>query len=75
MHEGTLTVRTGATLTPITNLPDETARRIRGLIKVRDAVREVLRTQIQDAGDEARSSMHAGSSISNTMSSSRASAR
>ena len=36
------------TLTPVANLPDETARRIRGLIKVRGAVREVLRTQLAD---------------------------
>ena len=53
LHEGTLAIRTGATLTPVANLPDETARRIRGLIKVRDAVREVLRTQLQDQGEEA----------------------
>ena len=46
-------MRTGATLTPVDNLPDETARRIRGMIKVRDVVREVLRTQLQDHGDEA----------------------
>jgi hypothetical protein len=53
LHEGVLVVRTGATLTPVENLPDETARRIRGMIKVRDAVREVLRTQLQDQGEEA----------------------
>lgn len=53
LHEGRLVVRTGATLTPVENLPDETARRIRGMIKVRDAVREVLRTQLRDQGEEA----------------------
>jgi N12 class adenine-specific DNA methylase len=53
LHEGTITIRTGPTLTPVTNLPDETARRIRGLVKLRDAVRETLRTQIQDSGEEA----------------------
>ena len=53
LHDGMLAVRTGATLIPLTKLPDETARRIRGLIKVRDAVRGVLHTQLQDAGEEA----------------------
>jgi N12 class adenine-specific DNA methylase/adenine-specific DNA methylase len=52
LHDGTLAVRTGNALTPLLNLPDETARRIKGLIKVRDAVREVLRTQLQGSGDE-----------------------
>ena len=53
LHEGQLAVRTGATLTPLAKLAEETERRIRGLIKVRDAVREVLRTQIQERGEEA----------------------
>ena len=35
LHDGAIAIRTGATLTPVLNLPDETARRIRGLIKVR----------------------------------------
>ncbi len=52
LHDGGIAIRTGATLTPIFNLPDETARRIRGLIKVRAAVREVLRTQLDDLIDE-----------------------
>ncbi|MEP6672014.1 MAG: DEAD/DEAH box helicase family protein, partial [Chthoniobacter sp.] len=51
LHDGMLAVRTGATLTPLEKTPDETARRIRGLIKVREAVREVLRKQLQDADD------------------------
>jgi N12 class adenine-specific DNA methylase len=37
----------------VANIPDETARRIRGLIKVRDAVRETLRSQLQNHGEEA----------------------
>src|SRR6266540_2137528 len=41
LHDGGIAIRTGAALTPISSLPDETARRIRGLIKVRTAVREV----------------------------------
>jgi N12 class adenine-specific DNA methylase len=49
LHDGVIAIRTGSTLTPIANLPDETARRIRGLIRVRGAVREVLRTQLIDS--------------------------
>ncbi len=52
LYDGEIAIRTGATLTPIFNLPDETARRIRGLIKVRAAVREVLRTQLDDLTDD-----------------------
>jgi len=48
LYDGVITIRTGPTLTPVTNLPVETARRIRGLIKVRDAVREVIRSQLQE---------------------------
>jgi N12 class adenine-specific DNA methylase len=52
LHDGVIAIRTGATLTPVLDLPDETARRIRGLIKVRAAVREVLRTQLEDLADD-----------------------
>lgn len=51
IHDGLIAIRTGAILTPVENLPEETARRIRGLIKVRGAVREVLRTQLDDASE------------------------
>ncbi len=51
LHDGTITVRTGPTLTPVTGLPDETARRIRGLIKVRDALRATLRSQLDGSND------------------------
>ncbi|MEI9898143.1 MAG: hypothetical protein WDN28_30880 [Chthoniobacter sp.] len=34
-------------------MADETARRIRGLIKVRDAVRDTLRTQLEEHSEEA----------------------
>jgi len=50
--DGTVAIRNGITLTPVANLPDETARRIRGMIKVREAVREVLRTQLDDRGED-----------------------
>jgi N12 class adenine-specific DNA methylase len=52
LHDGVVAIRTGSTLTPIANLPDETARRIRGLIRVRGAVREVLRTQLNDSTED-----------------------
>ncbi len=52
LHAGVITIRTGSTLTPVTHLPVETARRIRGLVKLRDALRETLRTQLQDSGEE-----------------------
>jgi N12 class adenine-specific DNA methylase/predicted O-methyltransferase YrrM len=52
LHDGAIAIRTGAVLTRVENLPDENARRIRGLIKLRAALREVLRTQVEDAGDE-----------------------
>ena len=52
LHDGVIAIRTGSTLTPIANLPDETARRIRGLIRVRGAVREVLRTQLNDSTED-----------------------
>jgi hypothetical protein len=53
LHDGMLTVRTGATLTPLDKISEDTARRIRALIKVRDSVREVLRTQLENHGEEA----------------------
>ena len=52
LHDGVITIRTGSTLTPVANLPDETARRIRGLIRVRGAVREVLHTQLADRTED-----------------------
>ncbi|MDQ6911278.1 MAG: DEAD/DEAH box helicase family protein [Verrucomicrobiota bacterium] len=52
LHDGAIAIRTGSTLTIVANLPEETARRIRGLITVRTAVREVLRTQLADSNEE-----------------------
>jgi N12 class adenine-specific DNA methylase len=54
LHDGFITIRTGQTLTRVNNLPDETARRIRGLIKVRDALREALRSQVHELSEEAQ---------------------
>ena len=53
LHEGVIMVRDGPALTPVEGLPDETARRIRGMIKLRDAVRHTLRTQLENWSDEA----------------------
>ena len=53
LHEGTIMVRDGPALTPVEGLPDETARRIRGMIRLRDAVRHTLRTQLENWSDEA----------------------
>ena len=50
--DGVIAIRTGSTLTSVANLPDETARRIRGMIKLREAVREVLRTQLDNRNED-----------------------
>jgi hypothetical protein len=48
-HDGHIVVRRGDTFAP----PPSVRGRIRGMIRVRDAVREVFRTQLADARDEA----------------------
>jgi N12 class adenine-specific DNA methylase len=53
LHDGAVMICTGPTLTPVANLSDERSRRIRGLIKMRDAVRETLRTQLENSDEEA----------------------
>ncbi len=53
IHDGMIAIRVGAMLQPVKDLPEETARRVRGMIRVRDAVREVLRSQVEDHDDEA----------------------
>ena len=53
LEDGRIAIRTGATLTPVARLSEESARRIRGLIRIRDAVRDTLRTQLEDADDSA----------------------
>ncbi len=51
-HDGQIVVRRGDELKPL-NLPAATSARIRGMLQVRDAVREVFRTQLQDAPEHA----------------------
>ncbi len=49
---GELAIRDGDTMRIVSELPAQTAQRIRGLIRVRDAVRRCLRSQLE-ATDEA----------------------
>jgi N12 class adenine-specific DNA methylase/adenine-specific DNA methylase len=49
--QGQLAVREGATMRILTDLPGTTMQRIRGLVRVRDAVRRCLRSQLE-ATDE-----------------------
>ena len=46
--QGQLAVRDGDAMRIVTDLPVTTAQRIRGLVRVRDAVRRCLRAQIED---------------------------
>ena len=49
-RDGQIVVRRGDELKPL-NLPAATSARIRAMLQVRDAVREVFRTQLQDASE------------------------
>ncbi len=46
--DGRVARREGDEIALLPGLPEQTARRIRGLIRVRDSVRECLRTQVQN---------------------------
>ncbi|HXJ42898.1 MAG TPA: hypothetical protein VNH18_26690, partial [Bryobacteraceae bacterium] len=50
-RDGQIVVRRGNEFKPLT-LPAATSSRIRGMLQVRDAVREVFRTQLREAPDE-----------------------
>ena len=50
-RDGQIVVRRGNEFKPLT-LPAATSARIRGMLQVRDAVREVFRTQLQEAPEE-----------------------
>ncbi len=52
LNDGVICVREEAVLRPLPDLPPETRSRIRGLIQVRDAVRDCLRAQVDDSGEE-----------------------
>jgi N12 class adenine-specific DNA methylase len=51
VHDDQIAVRDGDQLKPLKHLPVQTKLRIRGMIQVRDAVRECLRTQLEDRDD------------------------
>ena len=51
-RDGQIVVRRGDVFEPLT-IPASVRARIRGMLEVRDAVREVFRTQLSDAPDEA----------------------
>jgi hypothetical protein len=53
LHDGLIAMRVGNVLQPLENLSEDRARRIRGMIKLRDAVRATLRTQIDGRDEEA----------------------
>jgi N12 class adenine-specific DNA methylase len=50
-HDGQIVVRRGNEFKTL-NLPTATSTRIRGMLQVRDAVREVFRTQLAEASEE-----------------------
>jgi N12 class adenine-specific DNA methylase len=52
LHDDEIAVRRHEKLIPLPHLPIQTKLRVRGMIRVRDAVRECLRTQLEDAPDE-----------------------
>lgn len=52
LHEGMVCLREDNVLRPLNGLPSETRARIRGLIQVRDAVRDCLRAQVDGSPEE-----------------------
>ena len=49
LEDGRVAIRSGGVLTPVAKLSEDGARRVRGLIRLRDAVRDTLRTQLDGA--------------------------
>ena len=52
VHNGQLARRQGEQLVVLSNLAENTAQRLRGLVRVRDALRDCLRTQWQDRPED-----------------------
>ena len=52
IHEDEIAIRQGDKLVPLPHLPVQTKLRVRGMVRVRDAVRECLRTQLEDAPED-----------------------
>ena len=52
LHEGIVCIREENVLRPLNDLPSETRSRIRGMIQVRDAMRDCLRSQVDGSLEE-----------------------
>lgn len=52
IHDGIVCIREENVLRPLNDLPSETRSRIRGMIPVRDAVRDCLRAQVDGSPEE-----------------------
>jgi N12 class adenine-specific DNA methylase len=52
IHDGIVCIREENVLRPLNDLPSETRSRIRGMIQVRDAVRDCLRAQVDGSPEE-----------------------
>jgi len=52
LHDGMVCIREDTVLRPLNDLPSETRARIRGLIPVRDAVRDCLHSQLDGSPEE-----------------------
>lgn len=52
VHDDEVAIRQGDELKKLRHLPSQTKVRIRGMIQVRDAVRECLRTQMEDKDED-----------------------
>jgi N12 class adenine-specific DNA methylase/phospholipid N-methyltransferase len=52
IHDGIVCIREENVLRPLSDLPSETRSRIRGMIQVRDAVRDCLRAQMDGSPEE-----------------------
>jgi N12 class adenine-specific DNA methylase len=52
VHDGIVCIREENLLRPLNDLPSETRSRIRGMIQVRDAVRDCLRAQVDGSPEE-----------------------
>jgi N12 class adenine-specific DNA methylase len=52
LHDGMVCIREENILRPLTNMPAEMRSRIRGMVQVRDAVRDCLRSQMDGSAEE-----------------------
>lgn len=53
LYDSRIAKREGAALVLVEGLAGETTRRLRGLIQIRESVRDVLRTQLEESGEPA----------------------